>query len=39
MARKFTKAQKIKGYRKALKNPRTPKHFKVWMRKELARLT
>jgi hypothetical protein len=38
MARKFTKAQKIQGLRKALKNPKTPKAFLPSMRKRLAAL-
>jgi len=38
MARKFTKEQQIKGLRKALKNPRTPKAFLPSMRKRLAKL-
>jgi hypothetical protein len=38
MARKFSKAQQVKGLRKALKNPRTPKAFLPSMRKRLAKL-
>lgn len=39
MARGFTKAQQIKGLRKALANPRTPKQFRESMKKRLAKLT
>lgn len=39
MARRFTKAQRIAGLRKALKNPRTPKQFLPSMKKRLAQLT
>lgn len=40
MARhKLSKEQQIKGLRKALKNPRTPKQFLAGMKKRLARLT
>jgi hypothetical protein len=35
---KLTAAQQIKGLRKALKNPRTPKQFKPGMKKRLAKL-
>jgi len=38
VARKFSKAQQIKGLRKALKNPRTPKAFLPSMKKRLAKL-
>jgi len=38
MARKFSKAQMIKGLRKALKNPKTPKVFLESMKKRLAKL-
>jgi hypothetical protein len=38
MARTFSKAQQIKGLRKALKNPRTPKAFRESMKKRLAKL-
>jgi len=36
--KKFTKEQQIRGLRKALKNPRTPRHFLPSMKKRLARL-
>jgi hypothetical protein len=38
MRHKFTKAERIAGLKKALKNPRTPARFKPGMRKYLARL-
>jgi len=38
MPRKFSKAQQIRGLRKALKNPRTPKAFLLSMKKRLAKL-
>jgi hypothetical protein len=38
MARRFSKAQQIRGLRKALKNPRTPKAFLPSMKKRLAKL-
>jgi hypothetical protein len=38
MARRFSKEQQIKGLRKALKNPKTPKAFLPSMRKRLAKL-
>jgi hypothetical protein len=34
----LTKAQQIKGLRKALKNPKTPKQFLSSMKKRLAKL-
>ena len=38
MKRGFTKEQQIKGLRKALLNPRTPKQLIPSMKKRLARL-
>jgi len=38
MPRKFTKEQTIRGLRKAIKNPRTPKQFIPSMKKRLAKL-
>jgi hypothetical protein len=38
MARRFTKAQQIKGLKKALANPRTPRQFKESMRARLKKL-
>jgi hypothetical protein len=38
MARGLTKAQQIKGLRKALKNPKTPKWFLPSMKKRLEKL-
>jgi hypothetical protein len=38
VARRFSKAQQIRGLRKALKNPRTPKAFLPSMKKRLAKL-
>jgi hypothetical protein len=32
---RFTRAQKEKGWRKALKNPRTPAGLKKWIRRQL----
>jgi hypothetical protein len=36
--KKFSKEHTIRGLRKALKNPRTPKAFLPSMRKRLAKL-
>jgi hypothetical protein len=36
--KKFTKAQMIKGLRKALKNPKTPPQLIPSMKKRLAKL-
>jgi hypothetical protein len=38
MRNRLTKAQQIKGLRKALNNPRTPKAFIPSMKKRLAKL-
>jgi hypothetical protein len=38
MPRGLTKEQQIRGLRKALKNPRTPKAFLPSMKKRLAKL-
>lgn len=39
MARhKLTKEQQVKGLRKALQNPRTPKQFLAGMKKRLEKL-
>lgn len=38
MGKGLTKAQQIKGLRKALKNPRTPRQFLPSMRKRLEKL-
>jgi len=36
---KLSKEQQIRGLRKALKNPRTPRAFRPSMKKRLAKLT
>ena len=39
MARhKLTREEQIRGLRKALKNPKTPKHFRAGMEKRLRKL-
>jgi hypothetical protein len=38
MRHKLTKAEQLRGLRKALKNPRTPRHFLPSMKKRLAQL-
>lgn len=38
MRHKLTKEEQVKGLRKALKNPKTPKAFRAGMKKRLAKL-
>jgi hypothetical protein len=39
MRHRFTKAERLEGTRKALKNPRTPKQLLPGLRKVLRKLT
>lgn len=39
MRHQFTKEQRLRGVRKALENPRTPKAFIPGLKKQLKKLT